>query len=356
MKTGKTLTELAVELDRQNKAKRDLIVPTDNLSFGVGDEGPKLSVIGTAQNVETFGVKPVAHNQLSEYLHIPRRYYDRMLTEYPELLEENVNGWLGRRPGDSRMIRTLDGDVRAVLSQRYRRIDNFDVASAALPVIAEMNGAEVVSTELTDTRMYIKVVTPKLQAEVKKGDIVQAGLILSNSEVGLGSVNVSPLIYRLVCTNGMVANDASRIQKRHVGRLVEADEDYGIYRDETVAADDKAFLMKLEDSVRAAVDEARFARIVEQMQDATAAKMDARTVPKVVELAAKHFGLNDDESQGVLGHLIAGGDLSLYGLANAVTRQAQDVASYDRSTELETTGYEIITMSPALWKRMTTAG
>lgn len=53
----------------------------------------------------------------------------------------------------------------------------------------------------------------------------------------------------------------------------------------------------------------------------------------------------------ILGHLIAGGDLSLYGLANAVTRHAQDVQSYDRSTELEATGYKIITMQPSLLKR-----
>ncbi len=177
MKTGKTLTELAVELDRQNNAKRDLMVPVESMSFVVGDEGPKLCVGGDGARVEAFGVKPVAHNQLGEWLHIPRRYYDRMLTEYPELLEENVNGWLGRRAGESRMIRTLDGDARAILSQRYRRIDNHDVASAALPVIGGIDGAEVVSCELTDTRMYIKVVTPRLQAEVKKGDIVQAGLI-----------------------------------------------------------------------------------------------------------------------------------------------------------------------------------
>ena len=42
---------------------------------------------------------------------------------------------------------------------------------------------------------------------------------------------------------------------------------------------------------------------------------------------------------------------SLYGLANAVTRHAQDVQSYDRSTELEATGYKIITMQPSLLKR-----
>ena len=73
--------------------------------------------------------------------------------------------------------------------------------------------------------------------------------------------------------------------------------------------------------------------------------------PKVVELAAKEFDIRQSESEGILGHLIAGGDLSLYGLANAVTRHAQDVQSYDRSTELEATGYKIITMQPALLKR-----
>lgn len=73
--------------------------------------------------------------------------------------------------------------------------------------------------------------------------------------------------------------------------------------------------------------------------------------PKVVELAAKEFNIRQNESEGILGHLIAGGDLSLYGLANAVTRHAQDVQSYDRSTELEATGYKIITMQPSLLKR-----
>jgi hypothetical protein len=36
--------------------------------------------------------------------------------------------------------------------------------------------------------MYIKAICPRIQAEVKKGDIVQAGIAISNSEVGMGSV------------------------------------------------------------------------------------------------------------------------------------------------------------------------
>ncbi|HQD31444.1 MAG TPA: hypothetical protein PLY59_07600 [Clostridiales bacterium] len=79
------------------------------------------------------------------------------------------------------------------------------------------------------------------------------------------------------------------------------------------------------------------------------------TPSKVVELSAKEFGLTQEESNGVLGHLIQGGDLSLYGLANAVTRHSQDVKSYDRATELEAAGWSILNMSPSLWRQLNTA-
>ncbi len=351
MKAGKTLQELAMELDRQQAVKKDMIVDMGALSMDPGDTGLALQVTGGSMATQ-YGINDIAHRQIGQTLKIPALYYDRMRTEYPELLAQNVNGWFARTPDTKRMLRTMDGTARALLSDRYRRIDNFEVASAVLPIISGMDGASVESCELTESRMYLKVVNPRVTAEVKKGDIVQAGIIISNSEVGMGSVNVSPLVYRLVCSNGMIAQDGA-VRKYHVGRANEGGEDFSIYRNETIEADDKAFLMKLEDSVKAAVNQARFAAIVDKMREATEATMEAKVVPQVVELASKEYGITEAEGKGILGHLIAGGDLSLYGLANAVTRQAQDVESYDRSTELEATGYKIITMAPALWRSLT---
>ena len=351
MKAGKTLQELAMELDRQQAVKKDMIVDMGALSMDPGDTGLALQVTGGSMAAQ-YGINDIAHRQIGQTLKIPALYYDRMRTEYPELLAQNVNGWFARTPDTKRMLRTMDGTARALLSDRYRRIDNFEVASAVLPIISGMDGASVESCELTESRMYLKVVNPRVTAEVKKGDIVQAGIIISNSEVGMGSVNVSPLVYRLVCSNGMIAQDGA-VRKYHVGRANESGEDFSIYRSETIEADDKAFLMKLEDSVKAAVDQARFAAIVDKMREATETTMEAKVVPQVVELASKEYGITEAEGKGILGHLIAGGDLSLYGLTNAVTRQAQDVESYDRSTELEATGYKIITMAPALWRNFT---
>lgn len=348
MKAGRTLQELAIELDRQSKAKRDLIVETGALRMDADETGIKLNV----GDREIFGVNDIAHRQFGQHLRIPAQYYDRMREENPLLLTTNVNTWLQQEPNTRRMLRTLDGNARAFLSDRYRRIDNYEVAQTVLPIIGSMDGAKVESCELTERRMYLKVVNTRITAELSKGDVVQAGIVITNSEVGHGSVSVRPLIFRLVCLNGMIVEDGS-VRKYHVGRVNEADENFGIYRDETIEADDRAFLMKIEDAVNAAVDQARFASIVDRLRESREAKIDPPAVPKVVELTSKEFGITQKESEGILGHLIAGGDLSLYGLANAVTRHAHDVDSYDRSTELEATGYKIATMSPSIWRRLT---
>ena len=44
--------------------------------------------------------------------------------------------------------------------------------------------------------------------------------------------------------------------------------------------------------------------------------------------------------------------MSLYGLSNAVTRMSADVESYDRATELESIGWDIITMEPEQWREI----
>lgn len=104
------------------------------------------------------------------------------------------------------------------------------------------------------------------------------GVIISNSETGLGSVTIQPLIYRLVCSNGMVINDA-KTRRNHVGRAATSDEDFSIYSNETLLADDHAFVLKLKDTVRAAISEARFAQAVNRMRESTTAMLDTKSSP-----------------------------------------------------------------------------
>lgn len=201
--------------------------------------------------------------------------------------------------------------------------------------------------------MYIKAINERLELEVRKGDVVQAGIAISNSEVGLGALKVEPLIYRLICTNGMIAQDYSK-KRYHVGRNADEGEAYELFTDETLKADDRAFFLKVQDTVRAAVDITKFSTIVENMREATEKRIEGNPV-KAVELTANHFGFNKEESSGVLQHLIQGADLTAYGLLNAITRTSQDVEDYDRSTELERDGSRVLSLPASTWKTIALA-
>jgi hypothetical protein len=349
MKTGRTLQELAVELDRQNKSKRDFVVNSAAMFMEDGAELFSLTrpLESGMREVEPFHMTDLFHRQLGSSLGIPAKYYDKMRSEYPDLLTRNVNGWFDKEPS-RHTVRTLDGSARAFLSDRYRRIDNYEIAKAVLPVISEMPDARVESCEVTENRMYLKVVNPRLEADVVPGDTVQAGVVISNSEVGLGSVSVTPLLYRLICLNGMVVNDLGK-RKYHIGR--ENEENWELFSDTTLQADDTAFMLKLADIVRTAVDAARFSVIVDRLRETVGVKITA-PVADVVELTGRQFGFTKTENDDILQHLIMGGDLSLYGLSNAVTRASADAETYDRATALESTGWEVATMEPRLWREM----
>jgi hypothetical protein len=296
-----------------------------------------------------LGVNDIAHQQIGAALGIPTKYYDKMRQENPALLAENVNAWFNTDP-KVRMIRTLDGNARAFLSDRYRRIDNHEIAESVLPLIMQIPGAKIASCEVTDQRMYLKVVNERLTKDVKVGDAVQSGFMVSNSEVGMGTVTIQPLLYRLVCTNGMIVNKANgRTTRRHVGRGNLATEDYVLYADDTLAADNQALMLKMRDTIKTIMDEVHFTNLIDAMREASEVKITTEHIPEMVQLAATEFGMTKHEGEGILNHLIREGDLSLYGLSNAVTRYAQDVGSYDRSTELEAIGYNIMTMPQRKW-------
>jgi len=349
MKAGRTLQSWATELDRRAKASRDFIAPTDRLRVSTPSEGTGITTmaIPTSDEPETFAIQPMAHGQIANRLKVPKPYYERIREDHPRLYDDTVNTLLHAEP-TPRMVRTLDGGVRAFLSNRYRPIDNGMVAESVMPVLNDQPDMNIISCEVTDRRMYLKALFPKPEAEVKRGDVVQAGLCITNSEVGAGRYEVQLLIYRLICLNGMISQDNS-FKKTHLGRALGDGENASeFFRDATLEADDRALMMKMQDVVRGFLTADRFAGVVKQLQGAAEDKIEGNPV-KAVEELAKRFTLNEDESGGVLRHLIEGGDLSRYGVMNAVTRTSQDVDDYDRATELEQMGGQVIELPRTDW-------
>ncbi len=353
MKSGRSLVSLAQELERQLATKRDLVVPSSLLQCRTDEGGSCRMMVDAKDGVGEYGITNLARRQLADKLKIPFTYFERMRSEQPVLLDRNVNTWL-QTDSDRRMIRTLDGQVRAVLSDRYRRLDNYDLAENVLPILQRLPDARFESVELTETKMYLKVVTPRVECEIAPGDVVQAGIVISNSEVGCGLLSVQPLVYRLVCRNGLIASDRA-LRKTHLGRILQPEEEaITVFRDDTLAADDKAFFLKVRDVVEAAVSEATFRQVAQKMQKTLGSKVPGDPV-KTVEVLGNRYAFNEPERAGVLRQLIAEGNLSAYGLVNAVRHFSQDVEDYDRATEFESLGGKLIELSSSEWKELAEA-
>jgi hypothetical protein len=357
MKTGMSLEQMAAEITRQSKTRRDFKVPTTQLKMKATPANDFVTgvTVSVGSVVTDLAPTEVFHNQIGVFTKIPAPYYDRMLANDPELLAHNVNTWLNRS-NDTRMVRTLDGSARAFLSNKYRAIDNHMIAEAILPFIMQRGGdlgLRVESCNITSTRLYIKVVSERITAKVL-GETVQSGAIISNSEVGLHSFRVEDFSLVLSCLNGAV-RPGSGLRKYHVGRSgAELENAYEVFADDTRKSDDKTLMLQMRDVVKATFDAGRFAKWAEGVT--LTAERKITSVEKTIANVIEEYELPEIVGGGILDALAKNYDATQWGLANAVTLYAQDPSlSYDKATDLERLGGEILEMPAEKWTELVAA-
>lgn len=358
-----TKEQMFAEILRQDSLKLDVVADTRRISSvvaPVSEDGPNqivLDVDPQAGDVASFVLGPHARGQVASDLGIPKKYFDRMLAEAPTLLKSNVNHWLFNQP-ERRLVRGFKatpeggpfGTGRAFLSDRYRRLDNIEIAKRLFPVFDEIEGLTFHQAQLTDTKFYLRALLPSLEREIKVGDAVQAGVEIRNSEVGSGALVIQPFVLRLICTNGMTVNDFAA-RKLHVGKRIE---DETFYSDEAVEADDNAFWLVARDNLRSALTEVRFEEIVARLAEIVHGDKIQAPIAATEQLQQR-FGLTDGEREAVLRNLVSEGDLSQWGLLNAVTATAKEVDDFDRQADLEALGWDIAQLDSKQWAAVAVA-
>lgn len=367
MKTGMTqgntdlrqgMLNLVERVEREQLLKFDFIARTNSLKFVTNPE-TNVTMLKVPDE-GAFAANDNFHSQVRVYSDIPADYYGRCRKEFitvndtqRNLLDLQVNHWLEtsknkKGDGDQRMVRTMDGVARAFLSSRYRRLDNHDLVYRLLPILNDIKNLDIASAEITDTRLYIKLVSRDLWAEVGVGDVVQVGVCIQNSEIGHGSLEAIPYSIRKRCENGQ-KHTTFGMRKNHTGARLDVgnEEILNLFQDDTLKADDEAFWLQFRDVVKASLTDTMLNKIVSQMKEAAGIKIaDADTAVKVLTQKCR---LSENERNMVLANFLVGAHdagQNLYGLANAVTYAAhatKDI-SYDRSTELEELGGRITAM------------
>jgi len=333
------LMALATELERQINSRMDIVVDSRELRAVPDPDGTvKLSVpIPNQENnmPQMFPMTDFAHAQIADKMGIPKKYYDTMRNGHQDLLSINVNEWIGNK--ERRLIRVLDGNVRAFLSDRYRILDNHDLLFQALETFKDV-GALVHRADLSETNMYVKAIVPHTIDEVKSGDTVVPGIILRNSEVGDGAFRVDPFMLRLVCTNGMIGESA--IKQIHLGAKKES----GLidWSDETRSAIDKTTYLQVRDTIKSTFDPSIFAKWVDQVRRGAEVPIENPTV--AIDNIVSKFNMNQELKRDLLNHFMTGADPTQWGLANAITATAKFVENIEVQVELETIGGKIAVM------------
>ena len=371
VKTRLSLAELTQELERQKANSKDIVAPTTQLK-AVPDDGkgivlqvPEPKAIETVTDVslrspivKEHGLTNYAHQQLSQKTQIPWKYYERMKNAGAgQLLADNINRWLPDK--DRRLIRILDGEVRAVLSDRYRPIDHYDLVWAFLDMAkkyGEHHNTEfqIQKADLSETHMYVRALLPTM-TEILPGDTVQAMLLLRNSEVGAGRMGLSLGMWRLVCKNGQWREDV--VKRIHLGSKL--DEGVIEWSEKTLKLQDQALFSQLQDAMRQALDPVLWEKYVTEAQRAAGHELEPTAVEIVNNIAPK-LKVSENEKKKLLDYFsseIGQSGKTQWALANGVTAMARDIANDDpdRAVELEVIGGDLTTAIPEKVKKLVSA-
>jgi hypothetical protein len=374
-----TLAQLVTELERQRDSRIDFVADVRHLE--VKANGGIQIIPTTAQAFEWMPNGPMqmvksAYHQLGDrcFPSIPTRFFDALMTERPDRLSALING-LHKDDPQKRLVRCLDNQVRAWLSNSYRVLDNMDIAFTCLDE-ARKKDAQVFEADLSDKRMRIKFTT---QAVWDKIDIVQrsgpqgswyAGAIgnkelmgktilgakireelpggsgtihpvvtVLNSETGHGGFHVRIGILMGICFN--VATLETVVSRIHLGERMEE----GIFSQETISAESKAIMLKARDAVRAAFDQDKFKAMVAKAQQAQSDKVDSPSaaIDNVIETGM----VNEEQREALMQYFFKDYDQTRFGFAQAVSRLAQDLEDPDQAGDLESLAGRII-KEPAL--------
>lgn len=357
------LLELATELERQKASKRDVVVSTSLLQASAAVDNNDVMVLSVPsgkdmisgqlehdiERVSYLTLTPWAHTQMAAKCDIPKKYYDRILGEgYADLLAKNVNAWLPSK--EQRMVRILDGQVRAILSDRYRAMDNEDLLMLALEKFKDHN-AQIHRCDLSTTKMYVKAVIPELEFDMNAGipnttpDIIHPGLLLANSEVGSGRFKVEPFFWRTACSNGLLLG-VEGLGRVHLGGKLEIGD---VYSDETKRKSDDALWSQVNDIIGAAFNPEHIQTWASKIRETK--DIEVPNVQTAIDNIVSMNKLPEADKKNLLEHFMEEPDKSAYGLVNAVTRYAHHQEDYEKQIELETLGGKLVEMPAAEWQK-----
>jgi len=390
---GTDLNEFAQLLQAQRANTEDLVVPASKLSMEEGalhirtNGEPVLTLDGVTVPtvVNRYTPTRMADEGFATRLNIPREYLGRLhrggvvarkgIAPNVALYDATVNLSLEHTPGDPKyLVRVLKGDlseygtegyVRAILSERYRIIDNLDVLLSTLDGIRQAGidplGLKL-ECELTERRMYVRVHAPQVAVQAQEllrgyrspygdrltGDqlpMIYAGFTVTNSETGHGAAAITPQTVVEICRNGQTwKSDA--MSEVHLGARM--DEGVVQWSDETQRALLELIRNQAKDAVKTFLSREYVQRKVDEMTEKARVGIARAASEDAVTLVRRECAFTDAQARDILTDFLSGGQSTVGGMVQAVTSAAQRTPDADAQFAMEGATEKVLALAPKL--------
>lgn len=372
----KSISEVVQELERQKKARKDVVLNSSKLELKVIDKQILLEV--PSKERQLLPLTRGVYSRIAQDMGIRQtdRFYkwltlgtqsnkanmpaDHDIRKNWKIWTDLVNDFW-RTEKEGKLVRMMekpkDGPYcRALLTDKYKIIDNasffFNIADRCL----EMK-ADIVHARLSEDTFYGYAMAKGISGQVstdrtfdpgdgwksrwygEEGDVCNAAMAFGNSETGAGGCFLKKAILRRVCQNYNIWHDV--VAKTHIGRRMELDT---VLSAETLEEQNKVFFMEIKDHVASVFDPVKFQEMIDIMNGAT--QDVVRESEAAVEAINLCFDIGEARKNILREHFLRNLDNSRYGLANAVTQLAHhDSIDADKGFELECVGTEILNTS-----------
>lgn len=167
------------------------------------------------QGSREYTINKHAIRQVAEKLKIPGQYLTNLLfgEKWQSSLAYEIlnthNGWTER---NKVLVRSVGSEVRAFLSDQYRRLDSQKIFGTHVDEVYK-NGGQLADGWMDDTRLMVETLLPKpiqINTELNGIILLAFGTRLSSSDYGDGALELRSFVMQGICLNGLVRESVLR--------------------------------------------------------------------------------------------------------------------------------------------------
>jgi len=211
-----TAAQRIIDAHQSDGAARDLPI-TDLKTWAIAPLDGQFSLVPLARHHEPKPLRSSAFSSLMSRIGAPADFIRKL----PAPLQlATTNYLLSEHNENAATLRLRGNEVAAVVSGRYAPLDPQELLSCVRDALVRFDLLEQVRVRGVASGLVdnMRLILPSESVAVKPGDVSHVGLDISTSSFGRSAIHLSPMVWRLVCTNGLRRPERrGQLSFRHVG-------------------------------------------------------------------------------------------------------------------------------------------